>query len=199
MEQPFEKLPESCWDKPSPDKHKLSIYCGFDAQRLHQDLQLNRESSPRHLFIHSCQRGRLIKKNEDARQIVGLSSYQVDFAQGLTIIVNDITGNLPLTPTKDDIALSKRENGEIHQRNLLCWTGAVVDLFWNYHKNRLGGKSGNNVKELLGSTIHSYALEEQASDKVHIMTEVFEDSNFSMFQNMQWERVQVNFDNRWKI
>ncbi|KAG7343954.1 bromodomain containing protein [Nitzschia inconspicua] len=31
------------------------------------------------------------------------------------------------------------------------------------------------------------------------MTKVFEDSNFSMFQNMQWKRVQVNFDNRWKI
>ncbi|KAG7343955.1 hypothetical protein IV203_021963 [Nitzschia inconspicua] len=129
MEQPFEKLPESCWDKPSPDKHKLSIYCGFDAQRLNQDLQLNRESSPCHLYIHSCQRGRLIKKEEDVRQMLGLSSYQVDFAQGLTVIVNDTSGNLPLTPTKDDIAWSKRENGEIHQRNFLCWTGAVRFFF----------------------------------------------------------------------
>jgi Bromodomain len=199
-DRPFESLPEDSWDKPSPDKHTLSIYCGFDAQRVNRDMQQKRGASTCMLYIYSCQAGRLIQKEVDARYMLGLSSSGVDYTQGLTVIVNDVAGKLPLTPTKDGIAWSERTNGDIHQRNLLSWTGAVAGFFWNFHKQQIGGKNNNKVKEVMKNTIQSFALVEQASNGVLTnVPETLEDANLSRFHGVQWKRVQANFDNRWKI
>ena len=197
-DEPFEALPEESWDQPANGKYNLSIYCGFDAQRVDQDLRTKQGTSTCYLYIYSTAAGRLIKKEIDARHMLGLSASGVDFTQGLTILVNDVHGKLPLTPTKDGIAWSERNNGEIHKKNLLAWVGAVAHFFWNYHKNRFGGNGGKKIKETLKKTIRSFAVEDQQEQNATISANM-EGAQFTRFEGIKWKRVKPNYDNRWKI
>lgn len=202
-EEPFETLPDETWDQPADGngKYQLSIYCGFDAQRVDQDLKYKKGTSTCYLYIYSCSAGRLIQKEIDARHMLGLSASGVDFTQGLTVIVNDVAGKLPLTPTKDGIAWSERKHGVTHQKNLIAWTGAVAHFFWNHHKTKIGGKggAGNKVKENMKKTIRSFAVEDQADQSLITVTENVEEAQFTQFEGTKWRRVQPNYDNRWKI
>lgn len=197
-EQPFPSLPKEDWDQPGDGTYKMNIYCGFDAQRVDQNMRLKEGTSTCNLYIYSCQAGRLIKKEMDARHMLGLPAGGVDFTQGLTVIINDVAGKLPLTPTKDSIAWSEQKNGAIHQNNLIAWTGAVTHFFWNHHKNKFASKGkGQKVKEILKNTIRSFALE----DKTDIVTFTggIDDAQFNHFDGIRWKRVEPNYDNRWKI
>ena len=218
-DEPFENLSKEAWDQLTKESvtnnadgestdgkgkgmSQMSIYCGFDAQRVDEDLQLGRGTSTCHLYIYSCQAGRLITKVIDARHMLGLVTSGVDFTQGLTIIINDVAGNLPLTPTKDGIAWSERKNGEIHQNNLMAWTGALAHFFWTHHRNRIGGRGGNNVKEKMKNLIQSFASKEQKEqmmDSSVTVTENIEKAQFTKFEGMKWHRIEPNYDNRWKI
>lgn len=202
VDQPFSELPEEDWDQPAAGKHPLNIYCGFDAQRVDRDLRLKQGTSTCMLYIYSCQAGRLIKQHIDARHMLGLSSSGVDYTQGLTVLINDIDGKLPLTPTKDGIAWSERKNGDIHQRNMFAWTGAVAHLFWTGHKNRFGGKGGNKIKEVMKNTIRSFAEEDQGDMnevEADVLLENLEDSQYTQYQGVKWLRKESTFDNTWKI
>ena len=213
---PFESLSKKDWahltkesatnadDENTDDNdngnYQMSIYCGFDAQRVDEDLQRGRGTSTCHLYIYSCDAGRLISKVIDARHMLGLVTSGVDYTQGLTIIINDVAGKLPLTPTKDGIAWSERKNGEIHQNNLMAWTGALAHFFWTHHRNQIGRKG--NVKEQMKNLIRSFASKEQKeqmTDSSVTVTENMEDAQFTKFEGIQWRRVEPNYDNRWKI
>lgn len=191
----FEKLPMEDWDKQTAGKYELSIFCGFDCQRVDQDIRLNRGTSVCMLYIYSCNAGRLIKKEVDARHILGLHASGVDFNQGLTIIINDVAGKLPLTPTKDDIAWSECVNGEIHQKNLLAWAGALGHLFWSHHKKKFGSH-GERVKELMKNGIQRFA---QKVLKNEGLTINMNEAQFTKFDEIEWKRFEPNHDDRWKI
>jgi len=109
------------------------------------------------LYLYSRESGRLIKVQNDPRNEMGLTGGSTDFCQGLTVIVDDYHGTLPLNPTKQDTAYGHSKHGQIHAANLKEWTAAIVHFYWNYHKSRLGD-SKNAIRAAVANT-HS-ALED---------------------------------------
>jgi len=75
----------SGWKDPT-DGYPLTIYCGFDPIRLVEEAK-----APASLFVYSRQSGRLILHAEDCRNLLGLNASGTEFAQGLTIIVDDFS------------------------------------------------------------------------------------------------------------
>ena len=55
-----------------------------------------------------------------------------NYCQGLTIIVDDYEGHLPLTPTKESLAFGLEDFGKIHERNLYAWLGALANVYWSH-------------------------------------------------------------------
>lgn len=47
----LEDLPVETWYQPTEDKHPMSIYCGFDAQRIDEDLRRGQGTSMSYLYI----------------------------------------------------------------------------------------------------------------------------------------------------
>jgi hypothetical protein len=95
--------------------YPLRVFLGFNPLRL----------GSLTLLIYSRKSGRLIKQIDDARHVLGLSHSGSDYCQGLTVIVDDYNGMLPLTPSKQDIAFSEESGGEAHEHNFFSWVGAV--------------------------------------------------------------------------
>lgn len=95
--------------------YPLRVFVGFDPLRI----------GALTLLIYSRKSGRLIKQFDDARHMLGLSHSGSDYCQGLTVIVDDFNGMLPLTPSKQDIAFSEESGGEAHEHNFFSWVGAV--------------------------------------------------------------------------
>jgi hypothetical protein len=90
------------------------------------------------IYLYSRQSGRLIKVQNDPRNELGLTSGSSDFCQGLTVIIDDYNGTLPLNPTKQDTAYGHSKHGQIHAANLKEWTAAITHFYWNYHHDRCG-------------------------------------------------------------
>ena len=84
----------------------------------------------------------MITYEPDARNILGLTGGGTVYCQGLTIIVDDIDGHLPLDPTKQGIAFGNESHGNVHEENLYAVVHAVTIFYYNYHKNKFGGSSG---------------------------------------------------------
>lgn len=84
---------------PHNNQYALDVYLGFDAIRG-SDCDAPKTAK---LFYHSRRTGRLIKEHGDARGELRLSSGGTQFCQGLTIIVDDKHGMLPLNPTKQGV------------------------------------------------------------------------------------------------
>lgn len=199
---PFESLPDHVWVQGGEDRYKLSIYCGFDAHRVNSDINKGIGTSTCRLYIYSCQAGRLILKELDARFLLGLSSSGVDFTQGLTVIVNDSQGKLPLTPTKDGIAWSERPHGDIHRQNLYAWAGAVAQLFWTYHRNSFvvpGGSGNKKTKEEMKNAIRSFAVDQEEMDDDVRVTENMEEALFTQWTGIVWRRVPPKYGTLWSI
>jgi len=95
--------------------YPLQVFVGFDPVRM----------GSLALFIYSRKSGRLIRHYDDARNMLGLSHSGSDYCQGMTVIVDDYYGMLPLTPSKQDIAFSEESGGEAHEHNFFSWIGAV--------------------------------------------------------------------------
>jgi len=112
-----------------PDSYELRVFVGFDGLRI-TDPNAGKEPS---LFVHSRQSGRLIKHHPDARTILRLTASGSTYCQGLTIIIDDIRGNLPLNPTKQSVAFGEEAHGAIHEENLMAWVGGVAHFFYNFH------------------------------------------------------------------
>ncbi|CAB9518362.1 expressed unknown protein [Seminavis robusta] len=140
--------------------YPLNIYCGFDAQRVDWDVH-NGSVSPCMMYIYSRQAGRLIKIDDDARLLLNLCASGSDYMQGLTIIIDDYTANLPLQPTKDGIAWSENRGGDVHRTNLLAWAGAVAQCFWKENFKKFDTKStGGRAKLMLKRVIRSFAVDQ---------------------------------------
>ncbi len=116
---------------PSNNYMKVRIFCGFDPIRVDETEQ--RAAS---LYMYSRKSGRLIKHEPDARNMLKITSGGTDFCQGLTCIVDDVDGHIPLNPTKQDVAFSDMENGDILKENLYAWVSAHVSIYYKYHKDK---------------------------------------------------------------
>lgn len=127
-----------------PESYPLRVFVGFDGMRV-TDTDSGKEAS---LYIYSRQSGRLIKQEEDARLLLGLSAGGSAFCQGLTVIIDDIEGRLPLNPTKQDIAFGEETHGESHKKNLMAWVGSVVHFFYSYHLGKFGDKKTDLTKKI---------------------------------------------------
>jgi len=105
------------------------------------------------LLIFSRISGRLFLNHDDARGVLRLQNSGTNFCQGLTIIVDDYEGHLPLTPTKESLAFGMEDYGKIHERNLYAWLGALASAYWNHFYNTFKTKRalGNAVKNQLQS------------------------------------------------
>ena len=79
------------------DNHGIDVYIGFDAMHC---AEKGKGAKPARLVYHSRRAGRLIKQHRDARNELGLNSSGSLYCQGLTIVVDDKHGALPLNPTK---------------------------------------------------------------------------------------------------
>ena len=118
--------------EPSTSSTTFRIFCGFDPIRMQDE---NQQSSLS-LYIYSRHSGRLIKHEADARNLLGLTAGGTDYAQGLTCIIDDFSGKIPLNPTKQDVAFSEKRNGEIMGKNLYAWAGAIAQLYYKFNLNR---------------------------------------------------------------
>lgn len=123
--------------------HYVCLYLGFDPVRA--GIVNDNKTS---LLVYSRQSGRLVRQIEDARGQLGLTSGGTDFAQGLTVILDDLNGNLPLTPTKQDIAFGQQASGKIHEMNLMSWIGAFTHLYYQ-HFLEIYGSKGDLGREVL--------------------------------------------------
>jgi hypothetical protein len=121
-------------DKPEtdPGAYKLRVLIGFDRFRI------NNQSSGKEgsLYIYSRESGRLIKAMPDGRGYLRLQNTGSMYCQGLTVIIDDIGGQLPLNPTKQSIAFAEQTNGGIHEENLITLVGALVKVYFDHHLNK---------------------------------------------------------------
>ena len=91
--------------------YPINVFIGFDPERSLQD-----KMAPCSLLIFSRISGRLFLQEDDARGSLYLTNSGTDFCQGLTVIVDDYEGNLPLTPTKEvSQILNAGEGPQVHQ------------------------------------------------------------------------------------
>ena len=101
-------------------------------------LHLQGNNSALKVYLYSRQSGRLIKVQNDPRSKLRISSGSTDFCQGLTVIIDDHNGTLPLNPTKQDTAYGHSKHGQIHKENLQEWTAAISDFYWKYYYEQFG-------------------------------------------------------------
>ncbi|KAL7472911.1 hypothetical protein ACHAXS_013289 [Conticribra weissflogii] len=129
-----------------PDAYELNILLGFDRMRVSTKHSRNEAS----LYIYSRQSGRLIKYIPDCRHELCLQTGGTTFCSGLTVILDDIRGHLPLNPTKQDIAFGEESFGKVHKENLFQWIGAVAHFYYNRHlaKFKLKRDLTNAIKKL---------------------------------------------------
>ena len=142
-DDPWWQCPEKSYD---PSKYyPIRVYMGFDAKRAADDVQ--RSTGSLHIYSRKC--GRLIRVSPDARGEINVSNGGTDFCQGLTIIVDDRRGNLPLNPTKHDVAFSEHADGVIHRANLFCYINAVTRFYYNYFKECYFLKKKKEISDAL--------------------------------------------------
>lgn len=158
-----EKFP---WHDPQShvDSYKMRVFMGFDRMRL----QTGKTSTT--LYIYSRESGRLIKREGDARFLLGLSNSGSMYCQGLTVLIDDIEGKLPLNPTKQDVAFGEQAHGEVHKDNLFAWVGCVVKFFYEYHLAKFDNKRTRLTAKLseFGSDPIKTRLKEL--DRSHVTT-----------------------------
>jgi hypothetical protein len=211
LHAPIEELPDLDWVDTG---YPISIYCGFDAQRVYKDHQecttpaghnenvkdsklriSHNTSSNCMLYVYSREAGRLVAKWDDARHVLGLSTTGSGYMQGLTIIIDDRRSQLPLMPTKDGIAWSEHKGGQIHKKNMFAWAGAVAQCFWREHlKGSLEIKTKTNGgKDIMKKIILSFA-EDQVE---RVEQAVRGDDDNRTIVNMA-DSVFNHFDIQWK-
>jgi len=152
--------------------HFVCLYLGFDPFRA--CIENDNKAS---LLIYSRKSGRLVKEIEDARGQLGLSSGGTDFAQGLTVILDDLHGNLPLTPTKQDIAFGQEACGKIHEKNLMSWIGAFSHLYYQHFLEVYGSKA-----DLRAEVLSHQGDLKKLRDPVSL-----ESGNFSSFEELTFK------------
>ena len=137
--------------------YNVRIFLGFDPIRFVDSEDPNStETKALSLNLYSRQSGRLIRHDPDGRSALGLFAGGSTFCQGLTVIVDDFAGQLPLNPTKQDLAFSNHANGQVHEKNLYLWLNAIVGGYYKYvvdqHFKGRKGDLSKGVKKRAKST-----------------------------------------------
>eukprot|EP00592_Proboscia_alata_P003459 CAMPEP_0194370214 /NCGR_PEP_ID=MMETSP0174-20130528/18491_1 /TAXON_ID=216777 /ORGANISM="Proboscia alata, Strain PI-D3" /LENGTH=888 /DNA_ID=CAMNT_0039147523 /DNA_START=63 /DNA_END=2729 /DNA_ORIENTATION=- len=181
------------WRYPDETSYKLNIFLGFDPLRIKNENQ----NSSAALYVYSRQSGRLIKHNEDARQVLGLNASGTDYCQGLTVIVDDETGRLPLNPTKQDISFGEEKNGAAHQTNLYGWIGAVVSFYWKSHSEKFEGYGAKKtiMTEKILDHYENILMELEVGQFVW---KTLGRSQLTVYSEIQWtkKKNRINLDRR---
>jgi hypothetical protein len=145
------------------DTYEIKVSIGFDPTRAnpHGGFQNKANTTSNNfiggqacsLLIFSRISGRLFLKHDDARGVLRLTNSGTNFCQGLTIIVDDFEGHLPLTPTKESLAFGMEDYGKIHERNLYAWLGALANTYWTHFHSVYKTKRalGNAIKAKIDS------------------------------------------------
>lgn len=171
----YKKEEEHLWINPK-EGYKLNLYFGFNPLRLE-------DHSACVMYVYSRQSGRLIKYSQDARAELGLSASGTDYSQGLTIIIDDFGGNLPLSPSKQDIAFGEEENGLAHKLNVLAWTSACTKLYWNHHAEKVN-KSKTDLTLKVKAHKEDITRDINMTDKVELLP--LGQLNLTKFHDMHW-------------
>lgn len=154
------------------DWYLIKLYIGFDGTRC-------KTKGTASLFVYSRKAGRLITKIDDVRSFLSLGASGTDYCQGLTIILDDEEGNLPLNPTKQDLAFGEEEDGDSHKTNLYAWAGACAYAFWNHYFEMC-----NKRKELLGDQVSSSFVGTTKPQELRPLRE----SYFNKFVAPEWKK-----------
>ena len=154
---PFHKMQEVL-NTPTKHAYKLRVFCGFDRMRINESIYTEKAAS---LYIYSRQSGRLITYEEDGRNSLGMSNGSSKFCQGLTIIIDDIEGKLPLNPTKQELAFGEQEDGEVHEANMKAWISCVSKFYYDYHFAKF-----NNSKAAVTNKVKAFGSEELSSEQL---------------------------------
>jgi hypothetical protein len=115
-----------------------------------------------------------------------LTSGGTDFCQGLSVIVDDVNGMLPLNPTKQDFAFGEQVHGDVHRNNMVAWVGAVTKMYWAYHYEVTYGAK----KELLSKQIKAlvnYVKRWTKDDGSMPLQPSISDCTFSTIKGMSWK------------
>jgi len=134
--------------------YEVKVSIGFDPTRANPKGGANSSNNTFiggqacSLLIFSRISGRLFLKHDDARGVLRLTNSGTNYCQGLTIIVDDFEGHLPLTPTKESLAFGQEDYGKIHERNLYAWLGALANVYWTHFYDIFKSKRalGNAIK-----------------------------------------------------
>ena len=167
------------WKELSTEHYPVRILCGFNPLRRSENV-----SSSCCLYIYSRYSGRLIKTDSDARNLLGLTNSGTHYCQGLTVIVDDSDGRLPLNPTKQDIAFGEEASGGDHQKNLYAWTGAITYVYYNYYLDQCGG--------LMSKTLLTEKVKENSSIIDATKLKGFDDCDLSSLQDIKWCLTRFN-------
>jgi len=183
-------IPES-----EDDTYEIKVSIGFDPTRANPFGTQKSKNDTINTFIggQACSllifsriSGRLFLKHDDARGVLRLTNSGTNYCQGLTIIVDDYEGHLPLTPTKESLAFGQEDYGKIHERNLYAWLGALANVYWTHHHNIYKSKRalGDAIKSKI-ERVHQL----ERKEAVDLPTLRF--GSFSSVENVSFTRERV--------
>mmetsp|Transcript_33623 Transcript_33623/g.79304 ORF Transcript_33623/g.79304 Transcript_33623/m.79304 type:complete len:921 (+) Transcript_33623:201-2963(+) len=175
------------------DCYQVKVSIGFDPSRANPQGSASHHNTNSFIGGQSCSllifsriSGRLFLKHDDARGILRLTNSGTNFCQGLTVIVDDYEGHLPLTPTKESLAFGLEDYGKIHERNLYAWLGALANVYWTHFFTLFKTKTalGNAVR----AKMHDVIQLEQAEAKD---LPTLRDGSFSSVEKLYFSRERV--------
>ena len=118
---------------PAYRKVKFNVFCGFDSKRAKSD-------NGNRLQVLFYVRGELVYKEEDARKTLGLSDKRNMYCEGLTVLLDAPNHDCSLNETKDDFYYRLADsNDKTLKSNIHAWLGGVVQKYWTYHRDLVGG------------------------------------------------------------
>jgi hypothetical protein len=173
---------------PSNNTMKVRIFCGFDAIRVTNE----KEQKSTSMYIYSRKSGRLIKHEADARNMLKITAGGTAYCQGLTCLVDDFDGNIPLNPTKQDVAFSEMKNGDIFKENLYAGISANVAVYYRYHLDRKydGRKEGltEELKDLAKQVKKKFIEHSPRSRDCGYSLKSLADADFLTLSNLSYEK-----------
>lgn len=132
------------------------------------------------LCIYSRRSGRLIRQYDDARSKLKLNFSSSNFGQGLTILIDDFFGTIPLNPTTQDFGFNQEKTGKIHEENIFAWIGAYAYTYWTYHFKQYHEKK-SILTDMVKSTLPAIQKLKKQNDIVPLTR-----GTFTTFENVHW-------------
>ena len=164
--------------QPQKTKQKFRVFCGFDPVRAKEE-----EPGPCELFIYSSKSGRLIKRIEDARNALGIPrTNDIDaYCQGLTILVDDEEGSLPINPSKQDLSFGSNDCHKLFKNNFYAWVEGIAHTYYNHYLDESGKKVENLTDRVKLSLDNITAIAAANAGLPELST-----GNFDQLTNLDW-------------